>query len=43
MIEWLKLSDADRLISLQQANIKSGIAAKVIEKDWLTRPSKTIH
>lgn len=34
MIEWLKLSDADRLISLQQANIKSGIAAKVIEKDW---------
>jgi hypothetical protein len=34
MIEWLQLSDADRLISLQQANIKCGIAAKVIEKDW---------
>lgn len=34
MTEWLKLSDEDRLISLQQANIKSGISAKVIEKDW---------
>ena len=34
MTEWLQLSDEDRLISLQQANIKSGISAKVIEKDW---------
>lgn len=34
MTEWLKLSNEDRLISLQQANIKSGISAKVIEKDW---------
>jgi len=34
MTEWLQLSEEDRLISLQQANAKSGIAAKVIEKDW---------
>jgi len=34
MIEWLKLSDEDRLISIQQASIKSGISAKAIEKDW---------
>jgi hypothetical protein len=34
MIEWLLLSNEDRLISLQQANLKSGISPKVIEKDW---------
>lgn len=34
MTKWLQLSDEDRLISIQQASIKSGIAAKVIEKDW---------
>ncbi|HEU0226890.1 MAG TPA: nucleotidyl transferase AbiEii/AbiGii toxin family protein [Arachidicoccus soli] len=34
MTNWLLLSDEDRLISIQQASIKSGIAAKVIEKDW---------
>ncbi len=34
MTEWLKLSDEDRLISIQQASAKSGIATKVIEKDW---------
>lgn len=34
MTEWLKLSAEDRLISLQQASTKSGISAKVIEKDW---------
>lgn len=33
MIRWLDLSDEDRLISIQQASIKSGISAKAIEKD----------
>jgi len=34
MTDWLKLSDSDRLISLQQANARSGISMKAIEKDW---------
>lgn len=34
MTKWLQLSDDDRLISIQQASIKSGISVKVIEKDW---------
>ncbi len=34
MVEWLSLSNEDRLISIQQAANKSGMSAKVIEKDW---------
>lgn len=34
MVEWLNLSDEDRLISIQQAANKSGMSTKVIEKDW---------
>ena len=34
MTEWLQLSDMDRLLSLQQASVRSGIGAKAIEKDW---------
>jgi hypothetical protein len=34
MVEWLSLSDEDRLISIQQAANKSGMSTKVIEKDW---------
>ena len=34
MTEWLKLSDADRLLSLEQASARSGISSKAIEKDW---------
>jgi hypothetical protein len=34
MVEWLSLSDEDRLISIQQAAGKSGMSTKVIEKDW---------
>ncbi|EOR93730.1 : hypothetical protein [Arcticibacter svalbardensis MN12-7] len=34
MVEWLKLSDEDRLISIQQAASRSGMSTKVIEKDW---------
>lgn len=34
MVEWLSLSDGDRLISIQQAAVKSGMSTKVIEKDW---------
>lgn len=34
MTEWLQLSDADRLLSLEQASARSGISPKAIEKDW---------
>ncbi|WP_036603520.1 nucleotidyl transferase AbiEii/AbiGii toxin family protein [Olivibacter sitiensis] len=34
MIEWLQLTDEDRLVSIQQASTKSGISTKAIEKDW---------
>jgi hypothetical protein len=34
MTEWLKLSDADRRLSLEQASARSGISSKAIEKDW---------
>ncbi|MDB5025919.1 MAG: hypothetical protein JWP78_3674 [Mucilaginibacter sp.] len=34
MVEWLSLSDEDRLISIQQAAGKSGMSTKIIEKDW---------
>jgi hypothetical protein len=34
MTEWLKLSDEGRRISFQQASARSGINAKMIEKDW---------
>lgn len=34
MVEWLSLSDEDRLISIQQAATKAGVSTKVIEKDW---------
>jgi hypothetical protein len=34
MVEWLSLSDEDRLISIQQAAVRSGMSTKVIEKDW---------
>jgi len=34
MTVWLKLSDADRLLSLEQASARSGISPKAIEKDW---------
>lgn len=34
MTEWLKLSDEDRLISLQQAAARSALPMKSIEKDW---------
>ena len=34
MTKWLKLSDADRLLSLEQASARSGISSKSIEKDW---------
>lgn len=34
MVEWLSLSDEDRLISIQQAAAKGGMSTKVIEKDW---------
>ncbi len=35
MTGWLKSSDSERLLSLQQASARSGISIKVIEKDWL--------
>ena len=35
MTDWLKLSDSERLFSLQQASARSGISIKAIEKDWL--------
>ncbi len=34
MTEWLNLPDEERLITIQQASVRSGIANKVIEKDW---------
>ena len=35
MNRWLKLSDEERLISIQQASAKSGLlSTKAIEKDW---------
>lgn len=34
MTEWLKLSDTDRRLSLNQASAKSGLPVKAIEKDW---------
>lgn len=34
MIGWLQLTDEQRITSLQQASIVSGITAKAIEKDW---------
>lgn len=35
MINWLNLSDQDRLISIQQASARSGLlSTKAIEKDW---------
>jgi len=34
MTEWLRLSDADRLTSLEQAAARSGLPMKAIEKDW---------
>ena len=34
MIGWLKLSDEQRITSIAQAAIISGITAKAIEKDW---------
>lgn len=34
MIEWLKLSDGDRLLTLQQASGRSGMSIKALEKDW---------
>lgn len=34
MIQWLALTDAQRRISLEQAQINSGIISKAIEKDW---------
>ena len=35
MTGWLKSSDSERLLSLQQPSARSGISIKVIEKDWL--------
>lgn len=34
MTEWLRLSNTDRLLILQQASARSGISSKAIEKDW---------
>lgn len=34
MTDWLKLSDSERLLSLQQAIARSRILLKAIEKDW---------
>jgi len=34
MTEWLNLSDADRIRSLNPTNIKSGLQLKSLEKDW---------
>ncbi|WP_400262877.1 hypothetical protein ACFX5U_07120 [Sphingobacterium sp. SG20118] len=34
MIGWLKLTDVQRPTSLAQAEVKSGIIAKALEKDW---------
>ena len=35
MTEWLKLTEKDRIISIQQASAKSGLlSTKAIEKDW---------
>ena len=34
MTEWLTLSDEQRMTSLEQAQINSGIVPKAIEKDW---------
>ncbi len=34
MTGWLKLTDEQRRISVEQAAIRSGITAKAIEKDW---------
>jgi len=34
MIGWLKLTDAQRKTSIDQASLASGIGTKAIEKDW---------
>lgn len=34
MVGWLKLTDEQRMTSIAQASILSGIQAKAIEKDW---------
>jgi hypothetical protein len=34
MTKWLQLNVEDRLLSLQQASVRSGIGAKAVEKDW---------
>ena len=34
MIEWLRLKDDQRRISLEQASFKSGMIPLAIEKDW---------
>lgn len=34
MIGWLKLSDKQRITSIEQAAARSGISVKAIEKDW---------
>lgn len=34
MIEWLKLPEATRKASIEQAAFKQGIRAKAVEKDW---------
>lgn len=34
MTNWLSLTDEDRRISLEQANIRTGIRIQAIEKDW---------
>jgi hypothetical protein len=34
MIEWLKLTDAQRKATIDLAEQISGIGAKAIEKDW---------
>ncbi len=34
MTEWLALTDAQRRVSLEQVQVRSGINTKAIEKDW---------
>lgn len=34
MVGWLKLTDEQRMISIAQASVNSGMQAKAIEKDW---------
>lgn len=34
MTEWLLLPENDRLLTLQQAEVRSGISTKALEKDW---------